>query len=457
MTVEDILRTLLSKPDASARRRYLGSLDEDLRDRAASQLFCHIDLHIAEGHRTAADTVLQAAEDVSAVFESELFPYLCCRRRANLCRKWGDTVGAIEAYRRAWRILEESDLHAAQVEVLMELGILYDITGDHRHALTQFRKAAEICRRERLEFNWAAALFNMASIYLEMGEQERFERNARKVERLDKTFDFPSHRARLELLRANSEDRNGNADKSVEHYRRALDAYRQVHDRLKASEILAHLGEVARLCGQDDMTGPLLGEALAERRALDAREAEGRFYYYRGVTAWQAGLPEEAATHYQRALERFNGLSTDAELETRYRLYQCLRALGQTQESLPAYLEGKAAAEDTEAELWPQDPHIGRPHPPLKYACDANGRPEAYRTARSDGAALADFHRRRKARGYHVDRAHIANLLNALAAWMKHEGRKDVARVLRREAKAVEAWLRRVSPSAGRRASGLNN
>lgn len=457
MTVEENLRALLSKPDADARRRYMTTLDEEQRDRVASLLFCHIDLHVAERHRTAADLILQVAEDVSPVYDNELFPYLCCRRRAQLCRRWSDSRGAIDAYRRAWRILEGSDLHSAQVEVLMELGILHDLTGDRRQALEQFKHAATICKREQLEFNWAAALFNMASIYLELGEHERFERSARKVERLDKTFDFPSHRARLELLMANSEDRNGDSVKSAEHYRRALDAYRQVHDRLKASEILAHLGEMARVSGQADMTGPLLGEALGERRALDAREAEGRFYFYRGVTESQAGLPENAARHFQKALDRFSGLNSDAELETRYRLYQCLRQLGRTHETLPAFLENRGVDESIEPELWPHDPHVGRPHPPLHIACDGSGRPETYRAPHSDGAALGDFHRRRKTRDFFVDRSQMAHLLNALAAWMKAEGRKDLARSLRREARVIEAFLRRTAHSSGRRASGLNS
>lgn len=457
MAVEEILRNLLSTPDAQARRLYVANLAEDQRDRAASLLLCHIDLHIAERHRTAADTLLQVAEDISPVFDNDLFPYLCCRRRAQLCRRWGDNRGAIEAYRRAWTILEESDLHSAQVEVLMELGILYDLTGASRQALTQFKRAAEICRRERLEFNWAAALFNMASIYLELGENERFERNARKVERLDQTYDFPSHRARLELLRANSEDRNGDSQKSTEHYRRALEAYRQVHDRLKASEILAHLGEVARLSGQEDMTGPLLGEALAERRALDAREAEGRFFYYRGLTSSQVGLLNDAVSNFQQALERFSGLNADAELETRYRLYRCLSALGRAPEPLPAFLEERGPVADIEPELWPQDPHVGKPHPPLTLASDGNGRPETYRAPRADGASLKDFHRWRRSRGYHVDRAQLAHLLNALAAWMKASGRKDFARQLRREARVIEAWLRRFASSSGRKASGLNS
>ena len=457
MAVEEFLRNLLAQPDADARRRYMAGLDELARDHVASLLFCHVDLHIAERHRTAADTLLQIAEDVSPVFDNDLYPYLCCRRRAQLCRRRGDNRGALDAWRLAWRILETSDLHAAQVEVLMELGIMHDLTGDRRQALHQFKRAAEICRREHLEFNWAAALFNMASIYLDLGENERFERNARKVDRLDQTYDFPSHRARLELLLANAEDRKGDTDKSTEHYRRALDAYRQVHDRLKASEILAHLGEVARISGQEDMTGPLLGEALAERRALDAREAEGRFYYYRGITAWYAGLPKEASSFYQQALERFSGLNSDSEMETRYRLHQCLRAQGQIDAPLPTFLESRSLADAVEPDVWPRDPHVGRPHPPLTCASDGYGRPDAYRAPHGDGATLLDYNRRRRSRRFHVDRVHLAHLLNALAAWMKSEGQRDMARVLRREARLIEAFVRRVTPSSGRRATGLNS
>jgi tetratricopeptide (TPR) repeat protein len=453
---EDILRNLLSRPDAESRCLYLQTLDDATVERAASHLFCHIDIHIAEGHRTAADTLLRLAEDIADLFEGEVFPYLCSRRRARLCRKWGDTRGALDAYRRAWQILDSSDLHEAQVEVLMELGILLDQVGDREAALQSFRKAASICRRRQLGFNWAAALFNMASIYLELGDEERFHRYAARVARLDRTLNFPSHRARLELLTANWMDRWGRSAQSMEHYRKALDAYRQVHDRLKASEILAHLGEVARISGQEDVTGPLLGEALGERRALDAREAEGRFYYYRGITAWQVGLIPEAAQFFQKALDRFAGLCSDAEQETRYRLFLCLNASGRVRENLPTFLESRGSAEVLE-DPPPHDPHVGSPHPPLQLACDPHGRPETYRAPNGDGASLEDFHQRRKARAFVVDRGDLAHLMNALASWMKQEGRKDLARQLRREARVIEGFQRRVSSSTHRKTSGRNS
>lgn len=450
---QEVLRILLSRPDAQSRRQYLSSLDDVTVENAASLLFCHVDVHIAEGHRTAADALLRVAEDVSPLFEGEVFSYLCCRRRARLCRKWGDTRGALDAYRRAWKILERSDLAEAQVEVLMEMGILQDQGGDREGALTSFRRAAQICRREHYHFNWAAALFNMASIYLELGDEERFHRYATRVARLDRACDFPSHRARLELLTANWMDRWGRSAQSMEHYRRALDAYRLVHDRLKASEILAHLGEMARIAGQLDATGPLLGEALAERRALDAREAEARFYYYRGVTAWQAGLADEAIVFFQQAMERYAGIDADAEQETRYRLYLCLAATGRTQETLASFLESRGGAAGGDGAA--HDPHVGTPHPPLTLACDPVGRPDAYRTPRGDGVRLDDFHQRKRTRSYLVDRVELARLLHALASWMKLEGRKDLARHLRREARTVEQHLRK--PPLGRKAPERNS
>jgi len=452
---QEVLRILLSRPDGASRRKYLSTLDDGCVETVASQLFCHIDIHVSEGHRAAADTLLRVAEDIADLFEGEVFAYLCCRRRARLCRKWGDARGALDAYRRAWRILERSELHEAQVEVLMEMGILQDQAGDRDAALVSFRRAANVCRRERLHFNWAAALFNMASIYLEAGEEERFHRYAARVARLDRACDFPSHRARLELLTANWMDRWGRSAQSVEHYRKALEAYRRVHDRLKASEILAHLGELARLNGQIDATGPLLGEALSERRTLDAREAEARFYYYRGATAWQTGLVEDAAMFYQQALERYSGIDADAEQETRYRLYLCLSALGRVNETLPAFLESRSLGHAPEAQPG-HDPHVGTPHPPLTLACDNTGRPYAYRAPRGDGASLDDFHNRKRARAYIIDRSELARLLHALASWMKQEGRKDLARHLRREARMVEQFLRRTPPGAGRRATEKN-
>lgn len=449
---QDILRRLLSVSDSRMRRRYLAALDDSQVESAASLLFCHIDIHIAEGHRTAAETLLCLAEDIADLFDGELFAYLCCRRRARSCRKWGDARGALDAYRRAWKVLEKSELHEWQVEVLMEMGILLDQCGDREGALQAFRRSAAICRRKHLGFNWAAALFNMASIYLDLGDEEHFRRYAARVSKLDRALDFPSHRARLELLTANWMDRRSRPEQAVEHYRRALEAYRLVQDRLKASEILAHLGEVARSGGLVDATGPLLGEALAERRAVDAREAEGRFFYYRGIGAWQAGLLEEAVTYYQAALDRFSGLDGDAEQETRYRLYVCLQALGRARESLPAFLENRSnGRHPSTGEGVPHDPHVGSPHPPLALACNNLGRPDAYRAPQNDGGSLSDFHRRKKSRHWLVNRSELARLMNALAAWMKLEGRRDLARHLRREARVIEQFLRRPFFGAGRK------
>lgn len=450
-SAQDILRHLLSLSDSRDRRRYLASVSDAQVEAAAALLFSHIDVHIAEGHRTASDALLSVAEDVADLFDGELFSYLCCRRRARACRKWGDRHGALEAYRKAWKTLEGSDLHEWRVEVLMEMGILMDQGGNRTGALQAFKRAAAICRRERLGFNWAAALFNMASIYLDLGDEEHFMRHAARVSKLDRRFHFPSHRARLELLTANWRDRRSEPEQALEHYRKALTAYRQIQDRLKASEILAHLGEIARSSGLIDAMGPLLGEALAERRAVDAREAEGRHFYYRGLGAWQAGLVVQAARYFQAALERFSGLDGDAEQETRFRLHACLVALGQAREGLPAFLEKHGGLSEplVSGEL-PHDPHVGRPHPPLALACDDLGRPEAYRAPHSDGAALTDFHQRRRNRTWIVNRSDLLRLLNALAAWMKLEGRRDLARHLRREARVIDQFLRHLSPGVGR-------
>jgi uncharacterized protein YqeY len=47
--------------------------------------------------------------------------------------------------------------------------------------------------------------------------------------------------------------------------------------------------------------------------------------------------------------------------------------------------------------------------------------------------------------------------MNALASWMKQEGRKDLARQLRREARVIEGFQRRVSSSTHRKTSGRNS
>jgi hypothetical protein len=138
-------------------------------------------------------------------------------------------------------------------------------------------------------------------------------------------------------------------------------------------------------------------------------------------------------------------------------LYLCLTALGRTRDNLPSFLENRGNARNVAPpEDQPHDPHVGSPHPPLTLACDQLGRPECYRAPRGDGATLEDFHHRKKARNFIVDRSELARLMNALATWMKLEGRKDLARHLRREARVVEQYLRRPAPNPSRKAPGRN-
>jgi tetratricopeptide (TPR) repeat protein len=445
------LRRLLNTPTVARRQRYLCELDDEEISGVLLQLLNHIDLHRCEGHRGAAEVMLRLLQDLSPALDGAL-DYLCHTHRARLAALRGDHGSTLQAFVQALRFLEKHAFDGEEASaLLLEIGILHNQQGDYPAALTAFRKAANLGRREQLHYNRAAALFNMANIYLEQGDIERFKRYRKRVEALARTHGFPSLRARLELLTANWLERDGEHAPAIEHYHHALKIYRQVHDRLKASEILAHLGSLARRLGPHEATGPLLAEALAERRAVDARQAEARYYHDRGLGAWQAGLVDEASWLYREALERYQGLDADASCIVRSRLYRCEVAQGRDVGSLADYLSDQATEHDELGDSLASDPCVLTPAPPRTLTSNPSGNPEHYRSSGSDGARIHNFLERRQARTYSVEREALRGLLDELGTAMDEAGRDELARHLRREHSNVDRFIRLRHPEAGQK------
>ena len=92
-------------------------------------------------------------------------------------------------------------------------------------------------------------------------------------------------------------------DGAMDHYRRALDLFVQVHSRLGQANVLAGLSRLALLQGDDALAADLMAQAATLRQAIQDRYGTATDHFNFGLALRQLGRAAEARPHLRRAAE----------------------------------------------------------------------------------------------------------------------------------------------------------
>ncbi|MCE7871789.1 hypothetical protein DYH09_15605 [bacterium CPR1] len=354
MTRDDLQWRDLIPLEAGRRREIAQDLTPEGKTQLLEQALAHVDVLMAQGHRTAARRWLMLAEEV--VCEQPELLYRLERKRIRWLEAEGLQEEAILAMRRLFEQYRRSRLKPLRAaELCMELGILLDRLGKKTEALGLFRNAAS--RYERLEhsYNRAAALFNTASVLYDLGRVADSIRTCQKA--LDEGgrghLELETH---VTLQLANSYETRHANEQAREWYRYASEGYRRMNNRKQESDILYRLGWMALRRAQeselDEFDGPsiemrsalfdeasaFLERALRLKREHDYGLGLARYHLHQAETSRSLGpeLSTAARQHYLSGLGLALALGEDG-LATRARMGLYLLAR-QPDRSLPTFL-----------------------------------------------------------------------------------------------------------------------
>lgn len=415
--------------EAGQRREVGRSLPVEAQSPLLEQALAHVDILMAQGHRTAARRWLMMAEEV--VSETSELLYRLERKRIRWLEAEGLQEEAILSMRELFERYRRSrakPLRAA--ELCMELGILLDRQGKKPEALRLFRNAA--ARYERLDhpYNRAAALFNTASVLYDLNRVADSIRTCHKAleEGGSGHLELETH---VTLQLANSYESRRDNDAAREWYRFASEGYRRMNNRRQESDILYRLGWMALRdateFNQDEEVRQALFEhasnflerALRLKREHDYGLGLARYHLHQAETCRSIDLHAAARQHFLSGLGLALALGEDG-LATRARMGLFLLAR-QSDRALPGFVR-----------LTPEkDERVE--------ASIERGRNGVYSEQTGEGTRVGLWRQSGGSDNPAVDRTFLARLLEDLSSvWRRNatEGHDQ----LKRQGREVKQW-----------------
>jgi len=351
MEIKKIVNELNNKDNLTAIRNYLSSLKFETRFNALRELIYHVDIYLAEKQLNQADALLNVAEKLSRFLEEDQvadktkdirsLKIITQKKRAKYFESKGRYQDAINQYDKIMRNLRLPEEETFQAEMLMEIGILEEQIGWKKDALIKFDRASKIYGRHGDDFNFEASLFNCAHVLYDMNFYYKAEEFCRAVIRHhgnDEKMQSPVAHSYLEIANINElYEKNQDAR---EYYKKALESYRLLNDRVKMGDILNRLGSFEMDDGNFDYAAKTFSEALEIKRTVDYLQGRAMFYEVMGDSIRLGGNPAEAVSYYNAAYHFYNLAGVDGrKIIVKYKIFKLLVELQITRQDMGTFLE----------------------------------------------------------------------------------------------------------------------
>lgn len=351
MEIKDILEQISGTENRRAIRDYLASLRFETRFNALRELIYHTDLYLAANNHPLADKVLSAAETISRHMDEKsetrnpkdirALKIITQKKRAKYYDSIGNKKEAQAQYRTIIKGLSLPAEETFLAEMLMELAIIEEQTGQKKEALKKFDQASKIYSARQDPFNYKAALFNCAHVLYDLNFYSKAEEFCRAVigHKAEKDrIHSPVAHSYLEL--ANIYEIQEKDDKAKAHYRKALEAYSSMNDRIKMSDILNRIGSYEIEEGNTLSASAIFQESLDIKRTVDFMQGRGIFYQAMADACRWGNSPREAIVYYNAAYHYFDEAGCESNKTIiRHSIYKVLRSLGLAREDMGTFVE----------------------------------------------------------------------------------------------------------------------
>ncbi len=220
----------------------------------------------------------------------------------------GDQAQALESYGKALPIYDQVDDRSTKASILNNIGKVNNDLGQWQKALGFYNEALKILQSLD-DGRQAAALHNIARMYLGIGDTERALSNAEQSLKVSRARgDKETEADTLGLVGLIWVER-GQGAKALEYYGQALPLRRSLGDPRGEATTLDQMGVAYSAADQAQKALEQHQQALALRRKIGDRRNEGLTLANLGHVYNGLNRPAEAAENYNNALEVFRSLN----------------------------------------------------------------------------------------------------------------------------------------------------
>ena len=255
-----------------------------------------------------AMAVLQQALEITRRLDEPRRLGIVLREIGNLNRVHGKTTLAVEQFKQALSIHQDSGDVSQQGIDLAYLGLAYDRLGQWDEARDHCLEALKLLRRSKHDPAEAMTLNNLASLQFKMGDIDGARRSFTQALDLLRKQGNRLGTTRTAGNFAILDAHVGNLDQSIRRTKKAIDSYRMLGDAAAEARGLNHLGGYLAQLGELDEARELFTRALAAHREMgDHNEAERSRVNLANIDRNQ-GRFREATDGYRACLEAVEAL-----------------------------------------------------------------------------------------------------------------------------------------------------
>jgi tetratricopeptide (TPR) repeat protein len=351
MDIHKIIEELQEKASQTDIKRFISDLKFETRFNTLRELIYHVEIYTAEGRPGEADRLLSAAEKISRYIDENAsdrnlrdvrsLKTITRKKRAKFHDSQGRREEAIAHYQEIMKGLDMPREENFLGEMLMEIAIIEEQMGKKKDALAKFDRASRIYGKKKDSFNFQAALFNCAHVLYDMSYYSKAEDFCRAViGHYKNTGKMLSPVAHAYLEMANIYELQGRSENAKIFYKKALDSYRQMNDRIKMSDILNRIGSYEIDDGNPISAAAIFQEALDIKRTVEFLQGKGQLYESMGDQLRWGGNPGEAMNYYYLAFHFFDESGSEARKTIlKHKVYKCRETLGPGVEDLGTFVE----------------------------------------------------------------------------------------------------------------------
>jgi tetratricopeptide (TPR) repeat protein len=188
------------------------------------------------------------------------------------------------------------------LQVLNNMALVYDATGQPKRALELYEQALPLMRAVGDRAGEATTLNNMAGVYQAIGQPKRaLELYERALPLMRAVGDRAGEAATLNNM-AGVYQATGQPNRALELYEQALPLTRAVGDRAGEAATLNNMAEVYRATGQPNRALELYEQALPLTRAVGNRAGEAATLNNMALVYQATGQPQRALELFEQAL-----------------------------------------------------------------------------------------------------------------------------------------------------------
>jgi tetratricopeptide (TPR) repeat protein/DNA-binding SARP family transcriptional activator len=210
---------------------------------------------------------------------------------------------AITIYTHARHAAHRTGDHAAEANVLINLGVTDTRMGRYQQATSHYQQALALFSQAGDGLGQARALGNLGSAELLLGRSQQAAGYLQQALTLYRQASDRVGEARALNNLGTADELRGRYQQAADHHRQALDLTRELGDRVGETETLINLGHICERQGRYQQAADHHQQALGLSRQIGHRACEAHALANLGDVSLRQGRYQQAADHHQQALD----------------------------------------------------------------------------------------------------------------------------------------------------------